>query len=236
VGYFKNFKENAYEASVEVYYKQINNIVEYKEGARLLLNPSIETDLLNAKGYAYGIEFLLKKTYGRLSGWLSYTYSRSLRQTIDAETSELINRGEVFPSNFDKPHDLSLTSAYQISRRWKLSWNFTYSTGRPVTLPESKYSYLNMQMVGFSDRNKYRMPDYHRLDLSLTYGGSIKKTRKWKSSWTLSLYNAYGRNNTYSVYYTSDTPSEVNNFNQYVLYKLSVVDRPIPTLTYNFTF
>jgi hypothetical protein len=236
LGYFRNFKNNSIETSVELYYKKYINTLDYKNGARLIMNDQIETELINANGYNFGIELFIKKNSGRLTGWTSYTLSSSLRQTNSIYEDEMINDNQLFPSNYDKPHNLVMNTTYNISRRWKLSGTFTYNTGRPVTLPEIQYGFGENQIVYFSDRNKYRLPDYHRLDISISLYENLKKNQKGKGSWTFSIMNVYGRKNAYSVFYKKETPSELNDYKIYSLYKLYIIGRPLPTLTYNFTF
>jgi hypothetical protein len=229
LGYFRNFKNNMFETSVELYYKKLKNIIEYKDGASLVVNPTLDADLLNARGYNYGMELYLKKSTGRLTGWLTYTYSRSMRQTYSSNSSEQINNNAYFPSVYDKPHNFNWIGNYHISRRWRFSWSFSYSTGRPVTLPEYKYYVGNYELVYYSDRNKYRLPDYHRLDISITRDETLKIKKFWKGSWTFALINVYGRKNYYSTYFDRDGSS-------YDLYALYIIGRPLPTLTYNFSF
>jgi len=236
IGYFRNFKQNTYETSFEVYYKDIKNEVDYKNGAQLILNPALEQVLISGIGYAYGAELLIKKNKGDLTGWMAYTYSRSYKKIDGNFAEEKINRGEWYRSNYDKPHDLTLVLNYKLSRRFTFSSNFTYSTGRPVTLPEKKYFVNNYEVISFSDRNKYRLPDYHRLDVAITYEGSLLKQQKWRSSWTLSVYNVYGRNNAFSVFYEKQKPTNANNYNTYGMYKFSVIGVPVPSFTYNFWF
>jgi hypothetical protein len=236
LGYFRNFDHNNIETSVEVYYKTLKDIVECRNGATILLNNHLETDLLNAKGYNYGIELYIKKNNGRLTGWASYTYSRSMRRTTGTFPEEQINGNNYFPSNFDKPHNLVINSNYHISRRWRFSASFTYNTGRPITLPELKYRYNDYTLIYYSDRNKYRLPDYHRLDISLTLDESLRLKKKWKGSWTFSIINVYGRKNPYSAYFQKDNATEDNKYREFSLYKLYIIGRPLPTLTYNFSF
>jgi hypothetical protein len=236
VGFFKNSKNNKYETSLELYYKNISNEVDYKNGARLVLNRNLEQVLITGIGRAYGLELMIKKSAGDLTGWIAYTYSRSFKQMNGAYPEEKINKGDWYPSNYDKPHDLTFVMNYKLSRRFTFSSNFSYSTGRPVTLPEYKYSIGSHEIVYFSERNKYRMPDYHRLDIALTYEGSLLKHQKWRSSWTISLYNVYGRNNPFSIYYSKEQPSKQNDYNTYSLYQFSVIGVPIPSFTYNFWF
>lgn len=236
IGLFKTPKKGMFETSVEVYYKNLQNLLEYKNGAVLVMNHHIETDVINANGYAYGLELYAKKNIGRLSGWLSYTYSRTMRKADGRFDDETINGGKYYPSVYDKPHDLAAVMNYKISRRWRFSSNFVLSSGRPITLPEQKYLYDGRQVVYFSDRNKYRMPPYHRMDVSITLDENLRKKRMWKGSWTLSVYNVYGRKNPYSVFYRMDPSIQSNSKRPYSIYKLSVIGVPVPSLTYNFKF
>ncbi|HEX8507067.1 MAG TPA: TonB-dependent receptor, partial [Hymenobacter sp.] len=229
VGYYRNFKENTIEASVETYYKTLRDFVDYKSGATLVLNRHIETDIINAQGKAYGVEFFVKKLTGKLNGWVGYTYSRSLVQVNAATTADMINGGRYYPTNFDKPHDFTLVGNYRFSRRFSTSLNFTYSTGRPITLPLAKYYVGNSLRVYYSDRNAYRVPDYLRLDLGLNIEGGHLANKLAHSSWTVGVYNLTGRRNPYSIYFKS-----VNG--QIKGYQLSVFGAPIPSVTYNFKF
>lgn len=236
IGYFRNFDENTYETSVELYYKKLKNIVEYRDGAKILLNNTLETDLLNASGYNYGIEFYLKKNTGRLTGWTSYTYSQSMRHTSSTYTEDKINGNRYYPSTFDKPHNLVINATMHLTRRWRLVGTFNYSTGKPITLPELKYDFGGRQYVYYSVRNKYRLPDYHRLDIAITYDETLKLKQFWKGSWTFSIINLYGQKNPYSVFYKSTSQLESQFYQKFNLYKMYIIERPIPTFTYNFTF
>lgn len=236
VGYFNNFFANTVEFSAEVYFKKMNNILDYKNGAQILLNDQLELELINTDGYAYGMEFYLSKKVGRLSGWLSYTYSRSMRYSSSLYESEQINGNDKFPSNFDKPHNFVAIANYHLTKRWRVSGNFSYSTGRPVTLPEIKYLYDQYQLVHYSDRNKYRLPDYHRFDISVTMDESLKIKKRWKGSWILSVINVYGRKNAYSAFYQKDSPGLDTKYSDYSLLKMYIIGRPLPTLTYSVTF
>ncbi|MBB4602337.1 hypothetical protein HNQ93_003095 [Hymenobacter luteus] len=229
VGYYRNFKSNTIEASVETYYKSLHDFVDYKSGATLLLNRHIETDIVNAEGQAYGVEVLVKKLTGKINGWVSYTYSRSLVRVNAGTPAETINKGRYYPSNFDKPHDVTLIGNYRFSRRFSSSLNFTYSTGRPITLPLAKYYVGNSMRVFYSERNAYRVPDYYRADFALNIEGNHKVKKLAHSSWTVGVYNLTGRRNPYSVYFKSEN-------GQIRGYKLSIFGQPIPTLTYNFKF
>jgi hypothetical protein len=235
-GYFKNLRGGAYETSLEVYYKNIQNMLEYKNGAKLTLNNKIEQDVLSANLNAYGAEFLIKKNSGRLTGWLSYAYSRSFLTTSGASQQELVNYGRKYPSYYDKPNDLSLVMNYKLSRRLTFGSSFTYSTGRPATFPEEKYLIMGNDIVNYSVRNKYRLEDYNRLDISLVWDVSLKKRKKYYSSWTFSVYNVYARKNIYSTYYKKDIPTSKNDYRTYGMYDLSIIGIPIPSITYNFRF
>lgn len=235
-GLFKTPRKGLYETSVELYYKNLQNLLEYKNGAVLVMNHHIEADIINAKGYSYGLELYLKKNTGRLNGWISYTYSRTMRQTDNVFDEEIINARKFYPSVYDKPHDFSTVLNYHISRRWRFSGNFVLSSGRPITLPEQKYMFDGRQVVYYSDRNKYRMPPYHRADVSITIDENLRRKRMWKGSWTFSVYNLYGRKNPYSVFYRKDPSIQLTDKNQYAIYKLSVIGVPVPSITYNFKF
>ena len=230
LGYFRNTRNNVIESSVEVYYKDLQNLVEYRDGAQILLNDQLETDLLTGRGQAYGAELLVAKNQGRLTGWLSYTYSRTLRQVDGPSASERINQGDWYPANFDKPHDMTIVGNYQFTRRIRLGFNFTYSTGRPVTLPEGTYQVDGQVLAHFSGRNQYRIRDYHRLDLSISVDGNLKKKKKCDSSWTFAIYNFYGRDNPYSVFFETFRGGSLS------AYQLSPLGRPFPSVTYNFKF
>ena len=236
IGFFKSPEKSKFETSVEVYYKFLQNLLEYKNGAVLQMNNYIESDLLMARGYAYGLEFLLRKNEGKMNGWISYTYSRTFRKTDNRFAEETINAGKSFPSMYDKPHDLSAVMNYKLSRRWRFSANFLFSSGRPITLPEEKYIFANHQVVSYSERNKYRMPPYHRMDVSLTFDENLKVKRMWKGSWTFSVYNLYGRKNPYSIFYKKGPADIETGITGYALYKLSIIGVPVPTITYNFKF
>ena len=228
LGLYKNFKRNTIETSLEAYYKTMDDFLDYKSGAVLVLNPNIETDVINAQGKAYGAELMIKKLTGKLNGWMSYTYSRSLVKVAD-ENSEIINEGNYFPSNFDKPHDFTLVGNYKFSRRFSISLNFTYSTGRPITLPQAKYDYEGSKRIYYSDRNHFRVPDFYRADVSMNLEGNHKVNKLNHSSWTFAIYNLTGRKNVYSIFFLSEGGA-VNG------YKMSIFGRPIPTITYNFKF
>lgn len=235
LGFFQNFKDNSIETSFEIYYKRLKNAIDYKNGATILLNPYLETDLVNANGNNYGAEIYIKKNSGKLTGWANYTYSRSLLKTNGKFEEDQINKNKIFPSSFDRPNNLILNLNYHFSRRWRFGSTFTWSTGRPVTLPEYKFIYRDYQLLVFSDRNEYRLPDYHRLDVSVSFDESLRIKKKWKGRWTLSVVNLYGRKNAYSVFYKKEEHMVDYQYRLYDTYKLYIIGRPFPTLTYSFT-
>jgi len=229
LGYYQNYNKRSLELSVEAYYKWMQNFLDYKGGAELIQNHHIETDVLNAKGNAYGIELMVKRTAGKLNGWVSYTYSRSLLQTKGNSSAETINRGSVYPSNYDKPHALNFIGNYKFNRRFSTSINIVYSTGRPITLPISKYNVDGVDRLIYSDRNQHRIPDYFRTDFSLNMEGNHKIKKLAHSFWSLSVYNISSRRNAYSVFFTSENGVIKG-------YQLSIFGTAIPTLSYNFKF
>lgn len=227
LGYYQNLRSNSVEVSVEGYYKILHNFLDYKDGATLLLNPHLETDVVNARGRAYGAELLVRKTTGKLNGWASYTYSRVLTQVNTA--TDQVNEGRWYPGNYDKPHDFTLVGNYRFNRRISASLNASYSTGRPITLPLSQYYLNGVLRVFYSERNAYRVPDYYRVDLAFNLEGNHKIKKLAHGSWTLAIYNLLGRRNPYSIYFQSQQ-GQING------YQLSIFGQPIPTVTYNFRF
>jgi len=229
LGFYKNLKGNIFETSLEVYYKDIQNVVEYKDGANLILQNHIETELIPAEGKAYGVELYVKKNLGRLTGWVSYTYSRSLRRVVTAYEEENINDGEWYASNFDKPHDLTLIGNYKVSTNTSVSATFGYSTGRPVTLPAAKFDYSGNSLAYFDSRNQDRLPDFHRLDMSLNF--KLKGNGKFfDGNWTFSLLNVYGRKNPFSVYFDHAEGGPPQSF------RLALLGVPLPSISYAIKF
>jgi hypothetical protein len=217
------------ELSVEVYKKSIRNYLDFKNGAVLVLNHNIETDVVKTRGNAYGAELMIKKRSGKLNGWMSYTYSRILLKLDDPASGEDINGGSYYPANYDKPHDFTLISNYRVNHRFSVSFNFTYSTGRPITVPIGRFYYAGAERTLYADRNSYRIPDYLRADLSMNIEGNHKVHQLTHNSWTVGVYNLTGRRNPYSVYYVSEN-GVVNG------YKLSIFGRMIPFINYNIRF
>jgi len=238
LGYFQNFADNAYEFSIEAYYKDLQNVIDYKPGANVTLNPEVEGDLLYGDGRAYGVEFYVKKRKGRLTGWISYTLSRSERQF------EEINRGEWFSALQDRRHDFTIVGMYQITDRITVSATWLYYTGNAVTFPTGQYVVDGTVYNYYGDRNANRMPDYHRLDVGLTIDGKKYKEvrdkesgelktvpKRFQSSWNFSCYNAYGRQNAFSINFQ---PTEADP-TQSEAVQLSLF-RWVPSVTWNFSF
>ena len=229
LGLYRNFKNNTIETSLEVYYKRIKDYLDYKSGAVLIMNHHIETDVLETRGKAYGVELLIKKLTGKLNGWFSYTWSRILLRQNDPNAGELVNGGQFYPANYDKPHEATLVSNFRLTHRVSWSFNATYSTGRPITLPIGVFQYGGSLRTLYAERNAYRIPDYFRADLSLNVLGNHKVHQKTHNSWTFGVYNLTGRKNPYSVYYVSENGA-VNG------YKLSIFGSAIPFINYNIAF
>lgn len=229
-GIFRNFSDHLFETFVEVYYKKVKNILDFKDGADLILNKYLETALIAADGNAYGVEFSVSKVKDRLQGSVSYAYSRSFRQADSPFDTEQINSGREYPANHDQPHVVNLNWRYGISRRIFFSGNFVYHTGRPVSLPTAVYTVDGVPVSDFSERNQYRIPDYHRLDLAFIFEGNHKRRKFWDGNWVFSFYNVYGRKNAYSVFFADDGHGYLKPF------KLSAIGTAIPSVTYSFKF
>jgi hypothetical protein len=229
LGFYQMLANNSFETSVEVYYKWLKDMADFKGGANLIMNDRIEEEIVNVKGKAYGLELLLKKTEGKLHFSIGYTYARTFIKSPVSLREEIINEGKWFPANFDKPHDLFVTVNYFLSRRFSFAANYTWSNGRPITFPVATYILYNDVLVHYSDRNKYRIPDYARLDFSLKIGGSLRLHQIAHPNWTFSVYNLLGRENVYSIYFKKEKEL-------YKGYKLSVFARAIPSVTFSFDF
>lgn len=230
VGYFRTLRENTIEFSGEVFYKTISNILDFKNGAQLILNNKLETALINGNAESYGIELSASKIKGRFQGGLNYTWSRSWHQMNGRFESEKINEGTLYPSNFDQPHILNMSWRYGITRRHFFTGNFSFHTGRPISLPAQVYYVDNIGVSDFPMRNTYRLPDYHRLDLAFVIEGNHKRKKLWNGNWVVSAYNVYARKNAYSVFFRQDEYGILKP------YQLSVIGTIIPTVTYNFKF
>jgi len=229
IGWYQNFFRNRLETNVELYQKWIDDIVEYRDGADFLSPDPIQSQLLQGVQHARGVEFMVKKKSGKLTGWISYVYSKSYVKVDSDNGLERINQGKTYPSNFDRPHSLNLVLNQHFNRRFSLSANYIYTTGRPVTLPVAAYYAEGEPLLHFSERNQYRLPDYIRLDVSLNIEGNLKRKKVAHSFWMISVYNLLGRENAYSVYYESVNGNIKG-------YKLSIFAQPIVTVSWNYKF
>jgi hypothetical protein len=228
IGFYSNFgKKRMVELSFEAYYKWVKNLVEYKEGANLVVNEYPERDILQGRLKSYGIEFMVRKPFGKLNGWINYTYSRSIVEAIDERTGDFNNFGMSYPANYDKPHSLNVVANYKISKRFSLSSNLVYSTGRPITYPTAIYYQDGQKILHYSTINEYRIPDYFRIDASMIIEGNLKKRKFLHGSWIFSVYNLTGRKNAYSVYFTVEDDALKG-------YKLSIFGTQIFSVTYDF--
>ena len=227
LGLYSSVMADLLEISVEGYYKDVQNLVEFKDGAQMVANETPETEIVQGGLDAWGLEFMIKKPYGRLNGWVNYTYSKATVLVNNDETGESNNFGNPYPANYDKPHAFNLVANYKFSKRFSFSGNLVYSTGRPITYPTAIYYQDGIKLIHYSGRNEYRLPDYFRIDISFNLEGNLKSKKFAHGSWNFSVYNLTGRNNAYSVYFKSEN-GQVNG------YKLSIFGSPIISITYNF--
>jgi hypothetical protein len=228
-GVFRNFNDDIIETSLEGFYKTTQNLVDYKNGAQLSMNPYLDADLLSARGKSYGVEFNIRKPKGKVTGQLAYTWSRSLIQDITPYASEQVNGGEYYPSNYDRPFDLSLTGGIQTGQGWTIGWTFVYVTGRPATYPDGTYVIDNTIVTNYSVRNEDRLPDYNRLDISFSHDSRRSPDQKRYTIINFSLYNVYARKNPYSVFFQ-------RNGGVLDAYELSVLGTVVPSVTLTFYF
>jgi len=223
LGYFRNFSNNMYETSVEIYYKTLQNQIDYRNGANLILNNKVEAQLVFGKGWGYGAEFLIRKKYGKLTGWISYTLSKTKRQFPD------INDGNVFLAKQDRPNNIAIVAMYELNPRLTFSATWIYISGNVVTFPSGRYIVDGNIVPYYTERNGYRMPDYHRLDIGLTW--QRKKTARFESNWNFSIYNVYARANAYAINFQQDP----NDPTKMQAVQLSLF-RFVPAISYNFKF
>ena len=225
IGYFRNFLDHKLESSVEVYYKKMNHAIDFRDHAQVMLNPQLEGEIRIGEANSYGAEFFVKYAGGDFQGWVSYTLSKTIR------TFEEINEGEPYPAPYDRPHDLALVLSYDPTRRIGLALNWIYSTGLPFTLPSGRYEVMNNILPVYTGRNEYRLPDYHRLDISFTLRGKDRPGKRWRGEWNLSLYNAYARKNVWTINFVQDDAQPEKTYAE-MTYLFSIV----PAITYNFRF
>ncbi len=229
LGFFKRIPKKRLTASLEAFYKLINNVPEYKDGAELALKQNLETELVNSQADIRGVELSVQKN-GRLSGEFNYTYTSSRRKTSAEFETLQINNNEFFPANYDQPHNIKINSNYDISKRHVFSVNFNLASGRPITSPSERFEIDGVLAANFTERNQLRIPLYHRLDVSILVRTNHKKNKKWEGSWSLTIYNVYSRRNAYSVFFQEDENGQPQ------AYRLSVLGSAFPSITYNFKF
>ncbi|QSB26237.1 TonB-dependent receptor [Flavobacterium sp. CLA17] len=231
LGYFRNIKNGAYSVEVETYYKEIQNRLDYIDGANLIANEAIEQVILNGQMRAYGLEIMFKKNEGKFNGWISYTLSKSEQQTPGRTPEETgINNGQWYSSAYDKTHNLAITSAYTLNDKWSFGANFALQSGQPVTYPNSQYEYLGIKVPNYGLRNENRLPAYHHLDISATLTSRKNKNRNWKGEWVFSIYNLYNRQNAASINFRQNVDSGANEAVQTSIFGI------VPAVSYNFKF
>ncbi|MEQ8425974.1 MAG: TonB-dependent receptor plug domain-containing protein, partial [Cyclobacteriaceae bacterium] len=231
LGYFKSLKDNTYELSAETYFKTMVNQVDYRDHAQLIMNRYLEGELRYGKGRAYGLELMLKKKEGRMTGWLSYNYARSERKIKE------LSNNQYYPANFDQPNSISAGANYELSKRWSVGTNFTYATGRPITLPVESFRYENRIVPVYGGLNTKRLPDYHRLDVTFTIYPKDKGNRKNESYWTFGVYNAYNRHNAATAFVGAELEDiNIVKAKDKSAYQKLYLFGILPSVTYNFNF
>ncbi|WP_405574640.1 TonB-dependent receptor [Winogradskyella sp. Asnod2-B02-A] len=231
LGYYKNIDDSKYSVEVETYYKTTDNRIDYVDGSNLIGNNNIETEILNGEARAYGLEVLLRKNEGKFTGWLAYTLSKSEQRTLGGKAGGPgINYGNWYNTAYDRTHDISLTGIYKLNNKWNFSSNLVYQTGRPVTYPNSQYTYEGLSIASYNGRNESRLPAYHRLDVSATYLPSNDSTKRWKGEWVFGIYNVYNRRNAASISFNQNEDTGENEASRTAIFGI------IPSVTYNFKF
>ena len=231
VGFFKTIEDTSYSIEIESFYKKIKNRIDYIDGADLIANNAIEQVLLNGKARAYGLEILWRKNEGNFKGWIAYTLSKSEQKTEGRNNSELgINNGKWYKTPYDKTHDISFTGSYELNKKWELNANFLFQTGQPTTFPNSQYLYNGITIPSYSNRNEFRLPSYHRLDISANYTPKQKRKKRWQSQWVFGIYNVYNRKNAASISFRENRNTQTNEALQLSIFGI------IPSFSYNFKF
>jgi hypothetical protein len=231
LGYFRNINNGAYSLEVESYYKEIQNRLDYIDGADLIANNAIEQVILNGQMRAYGLEIMFKKNEGKFNGWISYTLSKSEQQTPGRTPEETgINNGQWYNSAYDKTHNLAITSAYNLNEKWSFGANFALQSGQPVTYPNGQYEYLGITVPSYGLRNEHRLPAYHHLDVSATLTPRSNKDRNWKGEWVFSIYNLYNRQNAASINFRQNVDTGYNEAVKTSIFGI------VPAVSYNFKF
>lgn len=221
IGYFRNFSNNKFETSIELFYKQMDNVIDFKDHTSTLFNSRLEGDIRTGDAYSYGAEFLIRKNEGKLNGWVSYTLSRAIRKIPE------INNGKEYSAPYDKPHNVNVVLNYNVTRRFTVSANWVFASGTPITFPVGSFEVENTAIPIYSERNEYRMRNYHRLDLSATVKGKERPGRFWNGEWVFSVYNAYGRHNDWMLNFDLEKGKAERTYLPFVFF---------PAITYNFNF
>ncbi|WP_047546989.1 TonB-dependent receptor [Psychroserpens sp. Hel_I_66] len=231
VGYFRTFKDNLYSLEVESFYKTIKNRIDYTDGANLIANNAIEQVILNGRARAYGLEVLFKKNEGKFKGWFAYTLSKSEQQTEGRTPAETgINNGEWYNTGFDKTHDISITTSYDLNKKWTFGSNFLFQTGQPTTFPNGQYEYNGITIPNYESRNSSRLPAYHRIDISATYNPNPDSQKRLKGEWVFGIYNLYNRRNAASISFGENRMTGRNDATRLAIFGI------IPSVSYNFKF
>jgi hypothetical protein len=231
VGYFRNFNNNDYSLEIESFYKTVRNRIDYIDGANLIANEDLEQIILNGRMRSYGLEMMFRKNEGKLTGWISYTLSRSQQQTPGRNASETgINNGEWYNALHDKTHNLAITGSYAWTKKWTFGANFIFQTGQPVTFPNGQYQYQGITVPSYGLRNENRLPSYHHLDLSATLTPRKNANRNWKAEWVFSIYNVYNRMNAASINFRQNVDTGANEAVRTSIFGI------VPAVSYNFKF
>jgi hypothetical protein len=231
LGYFKNFSDDMYSLEVETYYKEVQNRLDYIDGADLIANKAIEQVILNGQLRSYGLEIMFRKNEGKFNGWISYTLSKSEQQTPGRTPLETgINNGQWYNSVYDKLHNVAITTSYNLNEKWSFGANFALQTGQPVTYPVGQYDYLGINVPSYGLRNENRLPAYHHLDIAATLTPKSNKDRHWKGEWVFSIYNLYNRKNAASINFRQNTDTGSNEAVKTSIFGV------VPAVSYNFKF
>ena len=231
LGYFKNFQEGMYSLEVESYYKEVQNRLDYIDGANLIANKAIEQIILNGQLRSYGLEIMFRKNEGKFNGWISYTLSKSEQQTPGRTPIETgINNGQWYNSVYDKLHNIAITSSYNLNEKWSFGANFALQTGQPITYPVGQYDYLGINVPSYGLRNENRLPAYHHLDIAATLTPKNNKDRQWKGEWVFSIYNLYNRKNAASINFRQNSDTGTNEAVKTSIFGV------VPAVSYNFKF
>ncbi|TDE07031.1 TonB-dependent receptor [Flavobacterium sandaracinum] len=231
LGYFKNFNNDMYSLEVETYYKEVQNRLDYIDGANLIANKAIEQIILNGQLRSYGLEIMFRKNEGKFNGWISYTLSKSEQQTPGRTPIETgINNGQWYNSVYDKLHNVAVTTSYNLNEKWSFGANFALQTGQPVTYPIGQYEYLGINVPSYGLRNENRLPAYHHLDIAATLTPTKNKNREWKGEWVFSIYNLYNRKNAASINFRQNADTGSNEAIKTSIFGI------VPAVSYNFKF